>query len=90
MPSRWRRTYTVMVCGPNHIRIERIDRQPIRCGWDVIQAIKDEVLGKETTAIEVYPASGSVVNEINSRHLFVVDDAPATLWGWGHLEVRER
>jgi hypothetical protein len=41
-------------------------------GWDVLQALKDEYLGADAVAVEVYPAARDVVNEVNRRHLWEV------------------
>lgn len=38
--------------------------------WDELQAIKNQVWGKDARAIEVYPAQGDVVNSGNWRHLW--------------------
>lgn len=38
--------------------------------WEQLQAIKDEVWGKEARAIEVYPRAADVVNTGNFRHLW--------------------
>ncbi len=38
--------------------------------WDDLQAIKDQVWGRDVRAIEVYPASDDVVNTGNYRHLW--------------------
>lgn len=38
--------------------------------WDKLQAIKNEVWGKDARAIEVYPRQGDVVNSGNWRHLW--------------------
>lgn len=38
--------------------------------WDQLQAIKCAVWGDSARAIEVYPASGNVVNSANIRHLW--------------------
>lgn len=35
--------------------------------------IKNEMLGAETTAVEVYPPQHEVVNKANIRHLWTVD-----------------
>lgn len=39
-------------------------------GWDELQAIKNEVWGKQVRAIEVYPDQSKVVNSGNYRHLW--------------------
>ena len=38
--------------------------------WDQLQAIKNEVWGRDARAIEVYPRHGDVVNSGNFRHLW--------------------
>lgn len=40
--------------------------------WDRLQQIKDDVVGGDAVAIEMYPAASDVVNEANLRHLWVV------------------
>lgn len=88
----WRKTYHVTVLNSRHIRIERIDMRPIRCGWDMLQRIKNEILGRDTTAVEVFPAEADKVDEINARHLFVLDfiSGPPGFREWSHAEVTVR
>lgn len=38
--------------------------------WDQLQAVKNEVWGRDARAIEVYPAAEDVVNAGNFRHLW--------------------
>ena len=59
----------------DHLTIERHDGKPIRCGWDTLQRIKNEALGEDVHAIEVFPAEKDVVNEVNRRHFWAVPDA---------------
>jgi len=69
------KAYRVTVLDEIHGRrmiVERRDGSPIRCGWDRLQALKDEYLGKEACAVEVLPPSDELVNEINRRHFFEV------------------
>jgi len=40
--------------------------------WDELQAIKNEVVGEDAQAIEIYPAASDVVFEVPMRHLWVV------------------
>jgi hypothetical protein len=56
-----------------HLVIERHDGKPVR-GWNTIQAIKDESLGDETWAVEVYPPTMDIVDEVNRRHLWEVPE----------------
>lgn len=39
-------------------------------GWEDLQAIKNEVWGRDARAIEVYPRAADVVNSGNFRHLW--------------------
>lgn len=56
--------------GP--IRKMRVQREDGKDGipWDDLQRLKDKYLGEDSTAIEVYPPSHEVVDEINARHLW--------------------
>lgn len=44
----------------------------IRCSWDEIQKIKDELIGPEERAIEVYPRASELVFDAPIRHFWVV------------------
>lgn len=54
-----------------HLRVWRDDRRD-GIPWDHLQQIKDEVLGEDVFAIEVYPPSDRVINEVNMRHLWEI------------------
>jgi hypothetical protein len=64
--------------------------------WDMLQEIKNHVWGRDSRAIEVYPADSKVVNTVNARHLWrlgsddfcpdILGDMPAT----DRLESRVR
>jgi len=70
-------TYTASSVDGKHIVIQRRDGQPIVAEWDVLQQIKNEMVGEETFAIELFPASSNLVNETNRRHLWVISDEQA-------------
>lgn len=53
-----------------HISICRHDRAPIH-DWRHLQAIKNEVVGKERTAVEIYPPESQLVDTSNQYHLWV-------------------
>lgn len=55
-----------------HLAVERIDGKEIKGNWDLLQNIKNEYLGEDVTAIEIFPAKLEVVNEVNRRHLWVI------------------
>jgi len=40
--------------------------------WDELQVLKNERLGRNTRAIEVYPDQEDLVNSTNMRHLWEV------------------
>lgn len=52
-----------------HLRIRRIDDKPISVFQD-FQAIKNQFLGEETEAIQVYPKVSNYVDNSNTYHLF--------------------
>lgn len=54
------------------LSIRRIDNAEIRERWDELQHIKDELLGSDAMAVEVYPPLGDVVQDFPMRHLFIV------------------
>ncbi len=52
---------------------------PVRCGWDALQRLKNEYLGEDVCAVEVFPPQSEVVDEVNWRHLWEVQEAPSLL-----------
>ena len=66
--------YRVTVQG-DHMFVEREDGGPIRCGWDTLQAIKNEYLGVDACAVEVFPPESEVMNDVNRRHFYLVSPA---------------
>lgn len=54
-----------------HLKVRRRDGKD-GISWDTLQAIKDELLGEEVLAVEIYPPANQVVNEANIRHLWEV------------------
>ena len=57
----------------DHLRVERHDGKD-GIPWEVLQRIKNDILGKDTLAVEVYPPQDKVVNRSNTRHLWVMRD----------------
>jgi hypothetical protein len=72
----WRNdTYLVMVLrSPDvtRVSINRHDKQPIR-NWEDFQAIKNQILGPEAEAAELYPAESRLVNQGNQYHLWCIN-----------------
>lgn len=57
--------------GPDlwHLSIKRINKEPIH-DWRHLQRIKDELLGPNCEAVEIYPAKDRVVDGANQYHLW--------------------
>jgi hypothetical protein len=53
-----------------HLSIKTHDKQP-RHDWRELQRIKNEIIGPEYEAVEVYPAESRLVDTSNQYHLFV-------------------
>lgn len=64
-------TKTTYPNGVIELSIERIDDQPI-INWHDLQKIKNEYLGENVVAIEVYPKQSELVDYANIYHLFYV------------------
>lgn len=56
-----------------HLWIRRHDMQPIR-SWATLQRVKNDLVGPERTAIEVYPAESALVDSANMYHLWVLPE----------------
>lgn len=57
-----------------HINIRRRDGGPIMRDWRHFQQIKNEILGPECEAVELYPAESRKWDESNKYHLFGLTD----------------
>jgi len=53
-----------------HLSIKRIDKKPIHLWRDLLR-IKNELVGDECDAIELYPRMSRLVDSSNQYHLFV-------------------
>jgi hypothetical protein len=54
-----------------HLRVMRRDLKS-GISWEELQAVKDEYLGPDAQAVEVYPRACDVVDELPMRHLWEV------------------
>lgn len=70
--------------GLVHLRIRRHDRREIR-NFDHLQRIKNELVGAECEAVELYPAESRKLSDGPYYHLWVSKD-PSYRWpfGFGH------
>jgi hypothetical protein len=57
-----------------HLNIRRIDGAAIIRDWRHFQQIKNELIGEECEAIELYPAESRLVDTSNKYHLVGVAD----------------
>jgi hypothetical protein len=55
-----------------HLSIRRNDRAPIH-DWRDLQRIKNELMGPESEAIELYPANSRLVDAANQYHLWLFE-----------------
>ena len=53
-----------------HLSIKRHDREAVH-DWRHLQAIKNEVVGRERYAVEIYPPESKLVDTANQYHLWV-------------------
>lgn len=56
-----------------HLSIKRIDRRPVR-DWRDLQLIKNQLIGEECEAVELFPAESRLVDNANQFHLWGFDD----------------
>ena len=65
-----------------HLKIKAHDKRCVR-DWRDMQRIKNEICGTEAEGVELYPAEGRLVDEVNEFHIFVLH--PATGFPFGHV-----
>jgi len=74
--ENWQRWYNTGVNvrsgGLRHLWVEKRNGKD-GIGWDILQHIKNELLGTDIICVEVYPEAVNVVNEINRRHLWEIE-----------------
>lgn len=60
--------------GMAQMNIRRRDGKPIFRDWRHFQRIKNEIIGPECEAVELYPAESRLVDTSNKYHLWCVTD----------------
>ena len=69
-----------------HLSIRRLDREPIH-DWRDLQRIKNELVGPEHEAVELYPTESRVQDGANQYHLWVMADPKVKVpLGWQGLK----
>ena len=64
-----------------HLSIKRNDRRVIH-DWRDLQRIKNELVGPEREAVEIYPAESRLVDGANQYHLWVLPEGFAFPFGF--------
>lgn len=64
-----------------HLSIKRIDKHPI-CDWRHMQRIKNELVGDEYEAVQLFPAESRVVDMANQYHLWCLPNKQQFPIGW--------
>jgi hypothetical protein len=70
--------------GGVHLSIKRIDQEPVH-DWRDLQRIKNELIGPDCEAVELYPAEERRVDIANQYHLWGTSDATFR-FGFGFRE----
>ena len=66
-----------------HLSIKRNDRERIGQGrWQHFQWIKNQLCGKESEGVELYPAESRTVNTANQYHIWVLKNKQTFPVGW--------
>ena len=73
-------------CGIIQLSIKRLDRTPQR-DWRDFQRIKNQLVGPEYEAVELYPAESRLVDTANQYHLWLVN-SPTFRWPIGYESGR--
>lgn len=63
------------------LSIRRVDRQPIH-DWRDLQRVKNQLVGPECEAVELYPAESRLVDTANQYFIYAVLD-PSFRFPWG-------
>lgn len=63
------------------VGIRRHDQQPIT-NWNILQRIKDEVIGPDCVAVQVFPAKSDIVDSANMYWLWVLPAGSVWTLDW--------
>lgn len=72
--------------GWAYISLKRLDRHAIR-DWRHLQSIKNELVGSEREAVELFPAESRLMDESNQYHLWVLPEDTPWPFGQTHRTV---
>ena len=77
---------TEMADGLVWLSIRRVDRKPIR-DWRALQRIKNEIVGRDREACELYPSEARLVDLANQYHLWVLPRGERFPFGFNERDV---
>ena len=69
-----------------YLSIKRLDKKSIH-DWRHMQQIKNELVGTDYEAVEIYPNEKRLVDTANQYHLFVFPKNYLIPFGWHHRTV---
>ena len=64
-----------------HVSIKTLDKEPIR-DWRHFQQIKNELVGEDVDAIELFPMESRLVDTVNQYHLWCMPPGEMIPVGW--------
>jgi hypothetical protein len=74
--------------GLVHLNIRRRDGAPVIRDWRHFQLIKNQLIGEECEAVELYPAESRKVDTSNKYHIYgITDPAFRFPFGWEERDV---
>jgi hypothetical protein len=68
-----------------HLWVRRHDSQPLT--WREMQRIKNELIGPERVAVEVYPAVSELIDQANMYHLWVLPEGFTLPFSLNNIEA---
>jgi hypothetical protein len=71
------------------LAIVRTDREAIH-DWRDLQRLKNELLGPEREACEIYPAESRLVDTSNQYHLFVLPEGQHFPFGYAARDISDK
>jgi len=70
------------------ISVKRHDKQPI-FDWRHMQLLKNDIVGPEAEAMQLFPAESRLVDTANQYHLFAVLEGVTLPFGFAHRAVSD-
>lgn len=86
------RTYSVQLIARNGLEVLMIRRHDgaAHFPWQDLQKIKDQLVGEDREAVQVFPRKGEIVDMANMAHLWLVPDGERLPYTFANLDATER